>query len=38
LQVNDCAEVMLQLENVVGIVERLPHQAEPHGVNAREHN
>ena len=29
---------MLQLENVIRMVERLPHQMEPHGVNAREHN
>ena len=30
--------VVFQLENIVGMVEGLPHQAEPHGVNAREHN
>ena len=29
---------MLQLEDVIGMVEGLPHQTEPHGVNAREHN
>jgi hypothetical protein len=39
LKVRDRPEtVVLQLENVIGMVERLPHQAEPHGVNAREHN
>jgi hypothetical protein len=25
-------------ENVIGMIEGLPHQAEPHGVNAREHS
>ena len=29
---------MFQLENVIGMVEGLPHQTEPHGVNAREHD
>src|SRR5262252_2395249 len=39
LQVDNGAKtVLFQLENVIGMVEGLPHQAEPHGVNAREHN
>src|SRR6516162_3805437 len=29
---------LLHSNNVVGMVEGLPHQTEPHGVNAREHN
>jgi hypothetical protein len=29
---------VLQLENIVAIVEGLPHQTEAHGVNAWEHN
>jgi hypothetical protein len=29
---------VFQLENIIGMVEGLPHQTEPHGVNAREHN
>src|SRR5215472_1896830 len=39
LQVRDRPKtVVLQLENVIGMVEGFPHQTEPHGVNAREHN
>ena len=39
LQIRDRPEaVVFQLENVIGMVEGLPHQTEPHGVNAREHN
>jgi len=39
LQVRDRPKtVVLQLENVVGMIEGLPHQTEPHRVNAREHN
>ena len=39
LQVDNGAKtVVLQLENVIGMVEGLPHQAEPHGVNAWQHN
>src|SRR6516162_1952975 len=30
--------VVFQLENVIGMVEGLPHQTEPHGADAREHN
>ena len=30
--------VVLQLKNVVGMVEGLPHKTEPHGVNAWEHS
>jgi hypothetical protein len=28
---------VLKFENVVGVVERLPHQTEPHWANARQH-
>jgi hypothetical protein len=39
LQVDNGHEtVVFQLENVIGMVEGLPHQAEPHGVDAREHH
>jgi hypothetical protein len=39
LQIRDRPEsVVFQLENIIGMVEGLPHQTEPHGVNAREHN
>ena len=30
--------VVFQLENVIGMVEGLPHQTEPHGVNAWQDN
>jgi len=29
---------VLQFENVIGMVEGLPHETEPHRVNAWEHN
>jgi len=39
LQVRDRPKtVVFQLENVIGMIEGVPHQTEPHGVNAREHN
>ena len=38
LRKSACSTVVFQLENVIGMVEGLPHQTEPHGVNAREHN
>ena len=39
LQVRDRPEtVVFQLEHVIGMVEGLPHETEPHRVNARDHN
>ena len=39
LQVRDRPKtVVFYLENIIGMVGGLPHQTEPHGVNAWEHN
>src|SRR6516225_2832644 len=39
LQVHDRPKtVVFQLENVIRMVKGLPHQTEPHGMNASEHN